>query len=622
MTATPANPRRSRTASRLGWAVFVSLWFAVLAMALSMCIAGLFYTKAYYDRVDGPLAEFGLRDAVFGTAEIWMLAPMSRAGGLSTLRSADAVIAINGVPAPRGAANEAELVRRLQAATAPVMLRTRSRDGTLRNHRLERTPAHTMAMRARTGLDMWTTRLVEVGLRSLSAVLMISAGIVLFARRTRDPVAALLSIAFCGLAAAMGPTAPAHTFLPWLAPLVAVSGVLASTAMLLAVVLFPNGRLESRLACAVAGGLGIYTAYCCLRIFGLVPPVGTVWADIGLVMASGLVLVLRYRRLPPGPQRQQIRWATLGFALAALVVQPLILLVGRWGQWSDDLTVSVWSGPAAAALSVLLAVVLAGGLLISLLRYRLYDADMVISRSAGYAILTLGLAGVWAGAEKTLEVLFEGQLGRDAGAASAGIAAALAALLVTPAHHRVMHWTEHVFQRALARLRRDLPQTMGDLRETASLKSLLDTVLTEAGVGVRATRAAVVLNGDKGLAPVALRDVSDDEVTAWLRGAGDVPASQDRDDPLFPLRLPLTDTNETFGWLLMGPRPDGSFYGRDELEALHEVAGPVARAVRIVVAREAKENAWQGRLDGFAEELAALRKAVDLPRLRRRPSKA
>ena len=37
------------------------------------------------------------------------------------------------------------------------------------------------------------------------------------------------------------------------------------------------------------------------------------------------------------------------------------------------------------------------GLLIALLRYRLYDAEIVISRSANFALITLGVAAVFAG---------------------------------------------------------------------------------------------------------------------------------------------------------------------------------------------------------------------------------
>jgi hypothetical protein len=47
---------------------------------------------------------------------------------------------------------------------------------------------------------------------------------------------------------------------------------------------------------------------------------------------------------------------------------------------------------------------------------------------------------------------------------------------------------------------------------------------------------------------------------------------------------------------------------------LEQVAGPVARAVRIVLAREAKDRRWQTRMDGFAAEMAVLRRTVAAPR--------
>ncbi len=611
--------RRSGIALRLGWGAFSLLWFATLAVAVAMCGAGLYFTKSYYDAIDGPLAEFGLRDAVtVGFGGVRLKAPLSRAGGLATLRRADVVVSVNGAPVLTGANVEADFVRQVQASGPIGTVRTRSMDGTVRDHRIERTPAHAAAMRAQTGFDMWSLTLLTTGLGTLAALVLLAAGVLLYTRRTRDPVAGLIAFGFCALAGAIGPAWAVNSHFPGFSQLSGLLNALGGTAMLFAIVLFPNGRLETPLAKIVAGLLGFYGLYLSLEVFGLTDGSSTALIGIALVMSSGLILVLRYRRLPVGLQRQQIRWATFGFALAGLIVQPLAMVLGTWGVWSENLTVSVWSSGARAALNLLLAITLAGGLLISLMRYRLYDADMVISRSAGYAILTLALAGVWAGAEKTLEVLFEGQFGHEAGAASAGVAAALAALLVTPAHHRVMHWTEHVFQKALSRLRLHLPQTVGDLRETASLSELLQTVLAEASAGVRATRSAVVLRSEDGLAPVTVRDVSEDVVTDWLGRVGTILAGRDRDDPIFPLRLSLTDAGETFGWLILGPRPDGSFYGRDELEALGEITGPVSRAMRIVLAREAKDRLWQRRFDEFTEELATLRKVVAPVGTRRR----
>jgi hypothetical protein len=63
-------------------------------------------------------------------------------------------------------------------------------------------------------------------------------------------------------------------------------------------------------------------------------------------------------------------------------------------------------------------------------------------------------------------------------------------------------------------------------------------------------------------------------------------------DRLFPIRLPLvpsSDDEEPIGYLLVGPRPDGSIPSRDEQKALKEVSEPIARAIRTVIKREARE---------------------------------
>jgi hypothetical protein len=63
-------------------------------------------------------------------------------------------------------------------------------------------------------------------------------------------------------------------------------------------------------------------------------------------------------------------------------------------------------------------------------------------------------------------------------------------------------------------------------------------------------------------------------------------------DKLFPVRVPLvpsSDDEEPIGYLLVGPRPDGSIPSRDEQKALREVQEAIARAVRTIIKREARE---------------------------------
>ena len=63
-------------------------------------------------------------------------------------------------------------------------------------------------------------------------------------------------------------------------------------------------------------------------------------------------------------------------------------------------------------------------------------------------------------------------------------------------------------------------------------------------------------------------------------------------NPLFPIRVPLVPSSgdeEPIGYLLVGPRPDGSLPSRAEQTALAEISEEIARAIRTVIKREARE---------------------------------
>jgi hypothetical protein len=154
-------------------------------------------------------------------------------------------------------------------------------------------------------------------------------------------------------------------------------------------------------------------------------------------------------------------------------------------------------------------------------------------------------------------------------------------------HNRIHGWAERRFQKALLHLRRDLPDCVGDLRETASMRELLDEVLARVQAGTRAVRAAVVIDG---------------KAVAARGGDGD-----------YPLKIPLRIGHQQveIGTLLVGPRPDGSAPGKDEREALAEIADPVARAVRIVGVREREQAGRREERDGLRTAIAALGARLD-----------
>jgi hypothetical protein len=268
-----------------------------------------------------------------------------------------------------------------------------------------------------------------------------------------------------------------------------------------------------------------------------------------------------------------------------------------------------WTALAAQTLAALGMGSFALGLIVSLLRYRLYDAEAAISRSAGYAVLTLLLGLTFVVIAKSLEYVVETWLGREAGGLSGAIAAGLAVLVVTPLNDRVQGWARHRFQKDLLTLRRDLPECMADLRDTGETGELVEEVFDRVSAGVRAARLALVIGPS-----MSTRGTGKAEVRAWLKQAAPDdradPLDCNRADPLFPMRIPLRvrhSKGKPLGWLLLGPRPDGSFYGKAERAVLAEIADPVARALNVVRQREQREARQEARLAALEAKLGELR---------------
>jgi hypothetical protein len=578
--------RATQAASALprltGWkfALFRVVWFLALALAVGGTIAGIHYRNVWYDSVVRPAFDLGLRNNLPGGVLGPPISSQARAQGVV---AGSRLVAIDGRALPQGAtrAEVAALLDRPEGTR--VRIQTRSPEGQVREHVLTRSRSHVAEAYSGVGLTFPQRRVIEMIAALAAAAVNIVAAIMLFRRRARDPVAAMLSLAF--LLLVIGTAAWETLYMLGMVDLANAAVAIGYGALFTGIAVFPEGRLETRSRQVLVAAVGLWV------LAGLVNVADPFDGADNLLNLSGIALLAcsvaslwaRYRRLPVGTARQQIRWVLLGFAVggalgSAYLVSAMIGVNpnGATGIWVNMLlNIVSWIAVACWAL----------GLLVSLLRYRLYDADAAISRSAGYAVLTVMLAGTFGASAKAIEWFFETSFGRDAGALPGAIGAGLAVVLITPMHRRIQDWAERRFQKALLHLRRDLPDCVGDLRETAGLEELLGEVLARVEAGTRAVRSAVTIEGER----VAARG-----------GEGGYPVA-------VPLRIGHQQAE--IGTLLVGPRPDGSAPGKDEREALAEIADPVARAVRIVRLREETQHRLESEI---ADIRAALQHLIQL----------
>jgi hypothetical protein len=248
---------------------------------------------------------------------------------------------------------------------------------------------------------------------------------------------------------------------------------------ILAPLFFPDGRLLSRRWRAVvwiaAAGIALVSLVPMLRPgrfpdYGVVNPTGVEGADgvldilqalggicIAVAFASVVAsLVIRYRR-SRGVERQQLKW--LAFSTALIVVGSVV------SGWVEPHSVDTSNAIESLALTSYPAAI---G--VAMLRYRLYDIDVVINRTVVYGLLTATLAGVYVGTVLLLQLVL------DPVTSGSSLAVAVSTLAVAalfrPARSRIQAVVDRRFYRRKYDAARTLEQFSARLREEVDLDAL------------------------------------------------------------------------------------------------------------------------------------------------------
>ena len=171
-----------------------------------------------------------------------------------------------------------------------------------------------------------------------------------------------------------------------------------------------------------------------------------------LAILCALSIIVRFRRAA-AVERQQIKWLLYASGLFVLVYVPLLLVQGEPEGWLGDLS-NLLLGLA------LLSFPLAIG--IAILRYRLYDIDIIIRKTLVYALITGLLALVYFGVVVLLQAVFESASGEQSPIAIV-ISTLVIAALFTPLRRRV----QDVIDRRFYRRRYDAQQVLAQFAQTA-----------------------------------------------------------------------------------------------------------------------------------------------------------
>ncbi len=308
------------------------------------------------------------------------------------------------------------------------------------------------------GLSPAFVATIFIVLTLIVVLVLIVLGTLLFWRRSAEPftlfVGFLLMLAgpqFVGLPYLLAAVPPA-----WWVPVEAL-GFLNDAGSILFFYLFPNGQFVPRWTrwLALAGILeralvdffpGSLLSHWSAAVFVLF--------DLGLYGSVIVAQVSRYRRHSTPVERQQTKWVVL-----ALVLLMLLNLASELGlAW-----VPVLSGVAHVLVLLALnsiislaALLIALAIAISILRYRLWEIDALVSKVLVYGVLTALLAGVYAGLVIGLQALVSNLTGQASQPLVTVVSTLVIAALVLPVSRRI----QAIIDRRFYRRKYDAEQTL------------------------------------------------------------------------------------------------------------------------------------------------------------------
>jgi signal transduction histidine kinase len=435
---------------------------------------------------------------------------------------------------------------------------------------------------------------VEWGWLSLWAGL----GAVIVWKRPRDPVG--MALAYTGVAVAVGTFTAA---LSWagsrFVAIDVVANVVTAVTLPLLIGLFPDGRWVPRWARWV--GL-VAILFEVAREITVTPSTGQFYPlDIPVYELMMVVLlgaqVYRYRRVSTAIQRLQAKWVLFGISIIVLtqVIASAMYVTGTLGRYQFGLLPIAYGGEWLTVLAIGFAV----------LRYRLFDIDVIINRALVYGGLTAIVAVIYALIVGGVGALLRAQ----GGLALSFLATGVIAVLFQPLRawlqrgvNRLLYGERDEPYAVVARLGRRLESSLAP-------DAVLPTIVETVAAALKLPYAAIALREEGGM------------TVAVERGT---PPSLAR------LNVPLVYQGETVGELRLAPRPGEqklSSADRRLVDDLARQAGIAVRATqltrdlqrareRLVTAREEERRRLRRDLhDGLGPALASQALTVDTAQL-------
>ncbi|MBI3786547.1 MAG: response regulator [Deltaproteobacteria bacterium] len=344
---------------------------------------------------------------------------------------------------------------------------------------------------------------------------------------------------------------------------------------------------------------------------------------IGGYLTNGFAQIQRYRHWASATERQQVKWYVGGVGCAMLGVlafQLPAIWIPSLRQPGMARVIYAMAGLTLYYLSVAMLPITIG---ISILRYRLWDIDVLISRSLTYGTVTALLLLAYFASVALLQAGFQTLGGERSDFAIVASTIAIA-LLFQPLREKVQSAVDRRFYRARVDFRQaidafareirtiiDLPQLMAALVErTAGLLDIGHSAVFLRGPN---SNSALLLAEARGLMPDRAQEAMDALHGRW-RDLAQLSSGQVVSQPdakTFPLLVPLLAPRRhpnippaLLAVLAVGPRLSERGYSSEESANLLSVAEQAGTALYVAQLVDEQQAAARRREEAEAANRA------------------
>jgi hypothetical protein len=338
-------------------------------------------------------------------------------------------------------------------------------------------PGELDAILGRIGLSTHGWIQLELISAIIIAVIFFGIGIFIYLRKKDDGFGLYIAAAFVlyGTFAGSPVTALAGTH-PALEPILTPLGVIARLGLWLVFYLFPDGHFVPRWTRWAAALLVLSFVVNIIVYGGGIPPPPLFLIMIPVLVIGLLSQVYRYQKISNAVQRQQTKWVVL-----ALMVVFAFMLIGSSGLFFPALTAPNSPTSLVAAFTSssidLVMCLIPLSIAIAILRYRLWDVDLLIRRTLVYAALTATLGLVFFGSVILLQRLLGTLTGGEDSPVAIVISTLAIAALFTPLRRRIQGDIDRRFFRKKYDAQKTLESFAASVRDEVELEDLTQRLL-------------------------------------------------------------------------------------------------------------------------------------------------